>query len=134
MRRQGPLWKSFEMKSLGPIAVALTFFALPARATDNKDHGQQLFEQCAACHSLNANNNENGPSLKHLIGRHTASVQDYIYSPAMKRANFEWTLNRLDAFLTNPQGVVRGTKMPFAGMADAQDRADLIAYLTDATQ
>jgi cytochrome c len=126
--------KSYAMKSLAAIAFALTVFARPALAADNKGHGKQLFEQCTACHSLNANNNENGPNLEHLIGRHTASVQDYIYSPAMKRANFEWTLNKLDAFLTNPQDVVRGTKMPFAGMADAQDRADLIAYLTDATQ
>ncbi|MDE5447023.1 c-type cytochrome [Bradyrhizobium sp. CSA207] len=116
------------------IPFVLMVFALPARAADNKDRGKQLFEQCTACHSLNAHNNDNGPSLEHLIGRHTASVPDYTYSPALKRANFEWTVNKLDAFLTSPQNVVRGTKMPFAGMADARDRADLIAYLEDITR
>ena len=47
----------------------------------------------------------------------------------MRRATLTWTKETRDAFLTDPQAVVAGTKMPFAGMPSATDRADLIAYL-----
>jgi len=36
----------------------------------------------------------------------------------------------MDAFLADPQGVVPGNRMPYSGLADAKERADLIAFLS----
>jgi cytochrome c len=115
------------------IAGAMAF-AHPAVAQD-AGRGKAVFEQCAACHSFEPGHNETGPHLKGLIGRKTASVEDFIYSPAMRRANVAWTPETLDAYLTDPQAPpFRGNRMPFAGIPDAQARADLIAYLQAASR
>ena len=120
-----------------PAFVALTVsivFTAPASA-QNAERGKQVFEQCAACHSLVAGQNGLGPHLNGLFGRKSASIGDYVYSPPLRRANVTWTPDLLDKFLADPQsGAFRGNKMPFAGLPDAQARADLIAYLRAATQ
>ncbi len=108
--------------------LALLAVAAPA-AAQNSANGKALYAQCAACHSLDADNNTLGPNLKGVVGRQAAAVDAFFYSPPMRRATVTWTKETLDAFLTDPQGVVPGTKMPFAGIASATDRADLIAYL-----
>ena len=115
-------------------AVVVPLLSAPASA-QNLDRGKQLFEQCSACHALAAGQNGTGPHLHGLFGRKSASVEDYVYSPPLRRANVTWTPETLDNFLKDPQsGQFRGNKMPFAGMADAQARTDLIAYLKGATQ
>ena len=116
------------------LVLALLLVAAPAAAQDGQngpssEKGRALYAQCAACHSLEADNNTSGPSLKGVVGRKAAALDSYTYSPPMRRATVTWTKETLDAFLTDPQSVVAGTKMPFAGMASATDRADLIAYL-----
>ena len=122
------------------LLTALTAFlaaatlAAPASA-QNAERGKQVFEQCSACHSLAADQNGLGPHLHGLFGRKSASVGDYVYSPPLRRANVVWTPELVDKFLADPQaGAFRGNKMPFAGLTDAQARADLIAYLRAATQ
>ena len=70
-----------------------------------------------------------GDGCHAVAWRKAAAVEDYNYSGPMKRAEVTWTPETLDAFLTDPQAVVAGTKMPFSGLPDAKDRADLIAYL-----
>lgn len=112
-----------------PLAIAALAAAGAALAAGDAEHGKALYAQCAACHSLEADNNTLGPNLKAVVGRKVAAVEDFTYSPPMRRATVTWTAETLDAFLTDPQAVVAGTKMPFAGMASATDRADLIAYL-----
>lgn len=112
--------------------LALIFFVSPAAA--ESEHGRALFEQCAACHTLDEQKNEPGPNLKNLFGRKAAAVEEFMYSPPMRRAGFVWTPEKLDAFLADPQAAVPGNRMPFAGMPDAQDRKDLIAFLQDATR
>jgi cytochrome c len=117
------------MATAGAMAISQ-----PALAQDT-GHGKVVFEQCAACHSLEAGHNETGPSLKGIIGRKSASVDDFIYSPAMRRANVTWTPEQLDAYLKDPQAPpFRGNRMPFAGIPDAQARADLIAYIQQASR
>jgi cytochrome c len=109
------------------IAAAAT---LPARAEGSAERGKALFQVCAACHSLDSSANKVGPNLKGLFGRSTASVEGFLYSPAMRRANLVWTPALLSEYLANPQGgVFKGNKMPFAGMSKAEDRVDLIAYI-----
>ena len=115
------------------IAAAMAF-SQGALAQD-AGRGKAVFEQCAACHSFEPGHSELGPHLKGLIGRKTASVEDFIYSPAMRRANVTWTPETLDAYLKDPQAQpFRGNRMPFAGIPDAQARADLIAYLQAASR
>ena len=118
------------------IALAIAALGMPSAAlAQDAARGKELFVQCVACHSLEAGRNELGPSLHRLFGRKTASVDDYIYSPPMRRANAVWTPELLDTFLADPQSLpFRGNKMPFAGVPDPKARADIIAYLKEATQ
>ena len=114
-------------------AIIITTACASAAAAQNAAKGKATFEQCAACHSLEAGHNGTGPTLHGLFGRKSAS-EDFTYSPVMRRANVTWTAETLDKYLADPQGgVFRGNRMPFAGLQDAQTRADLIAYLKQAT-
>ena len=117
------------------LAIASALTVSQTVGAQDAGHGKVQFEHCAACHSLEAGHNETGPHLHGLFGRKAASVDDYVYSPPLRRANFVWTPQLLDDFLKDPQsGQFRGNKMPFAGMPDAKERADLIAYLIEATR
>ncbi len=75
-----------------------------------------------------------GPSLHGVFTRKAGELADFRYSPAIKRSGIAWTPETLDKFITDPQAVVPGNRMPYAGMAAASDRADLIAYLQNATK
>src|SRR5215468_9228530 len=117
------------------LAIAGVMAFTQAAIAQDALRGRAVFEQCAACHSLESGHNETGPYLKNIIGRKSASVDDFIYSPAMRRANVTWTPEQLDAYLKDPQAPpFRGNRMPFAGIPDAQARADLIAYLKEASR
>jgi cytochrome c len=116
------------------LALAGGMAAHAAEAAEDAAKGKVTFEQCAACHSLAADDNGVGPTLHGLFGRKSAA-EDFNYSPSMRRAGVTWTPELLDTYLTNPQGgVFKGNRMPFAGVPDAQARADLIAYLKQATK
>jgi cytochrome c len=47
----------------------------------------------------------------------------------MKASGIVWDEDSLDAYLADPQKVVPGNLMPFSGLADAKQRAELIRYL-----
>jgi cytochrome c len=116
------------------LAAGVGMSVAAAQAADDPAKGKALFETCVACHSLEAGKNTVGPTLHGLFGRKSAS-EDFIYSPVMRRANVTWTPELLGNYLADPQaGVFRGNRMPFAGMPDPQARADLVAYLKQATQ
>jgi len=117
---------------VGLAATAIASAASGQAPAGDAKRGETLYAACAACHALDAAQNQLGPHLKGIVGRKAAAVDDYNYSGPMKRADLTWTPETLDAFLVDPQAVVAGTKMPFSGMPDAKDRADLIAYLAAA--
>jgi len=96
--------------------------------------GEARFQDCAACHKLEAGSNNVGPSLHGLFERKAGALADFRYSPAMKRSGINWTPETLDKFITDPQAMVPANRMPYAGMANASDRADLIAYLQKASR
>jgi cytochrome c len=111
-------------------ALGLTLLlAGAARADGDAARGEARFQDCAACHKLEAGSNNVGPSLHGLFERKAGALADFRYSPAMKRSGITWTPEALDKFITDPQAVVPANRMPYAGMASATDRADLIAYL-----
>jgi cytochrome c len=105
-----------------------------ARADGDAARGEAKFQDCAACHKLEAAANNVGPSLHGVFTRKAGELADFRYSPAIKRSGIVWTPETLDKFITDPQAVVPANRMPYAGMASASDRADLIAYLQKATK
>ena len=124
------------------LAAAWTVVALAAWITTDAqisvpagdtESGKAVFDKCAACHGLGNERDTDGPTLKDLIGRKAGSLEDYRYSAAMKRSGVTWTPATLDTFIVDPQGFIKGNRMAFAGIADPTERADLIAYLEQAT-
>jgi len=118
--------------------AALAFLAVTSSATVMvaapgaawADDGPTVFnDNCAVCHSTEPGVNKLGPSLAGVVGRPAASLKDYPYSDAMQKAGVTWTKLVLDKYLTDPQAMVKGTKMLFAGIKNAKDRKVLIDYL-----
>src|SRR3954467_3304566 len=124
-RTAGGLWVAVT----GVVVVFLAASTLPVRAAD-PEKGKAIFEQCAACHSLDASGDYDGPTLKGIIGRKAGSLEDYRYSAAMKRSDVTWDAVALDKYIADPQAFIPGNRMAFAGMSDKAERDDLIAYLT----
>lgn len=91
--------------------------------------GERLFRQCQACHKVDDGANGTGPHLFGVVGRDVASVDGYNYSDAMGAKDGDWSPEALNGFLTNPKSYTPGTKMTYKGLADAEDRANLIAWL-----
>jgi cytochrome c len=117
--------------------TALFMTLLPAGvayADGDAARGEAKFQDCAACHKLEAGANNVGPSLHGVFTRKAGELADFRYSPAIKRSGIVWTPEALDKFIADPQAVVPANRMPYAGMASASDRADLIAYLQNATK
>jgi cytochrome c len=112
------------------VALATTVAQTPLNGDPQR--GEQIYTRCGACHALEYD--RTGPRHCGLFGRRAGSVKDFAYSDAMKRSGFVWDERTLDRFLTNPTRAVPGTTMGYAGIDDAQERADLIAYLRKATQ
>jgi cytochrome c2 len=121
------------------IRVTLALFVAllvidPAHAGGDAAGGEAGFKDCAACHKLEPGANNVGPSLHAIFTRKAGELADFRYSPAMKRSGIVWTAETLEKFISDPQAMVPGNRMPYAGMASADDRANLIAYLQNATK
>jgi len=111
------------------ISFAITA-ASAAQAAGNAATGAVVFNRCAICHDNHKNGvTKIGPDLFGVVGRKAGTSFGFFYSGAMKNAGFVWTDAKLDAYITSPQLVVPGNKMAFAGISNAGQRADLIAYL-----
>lgn len=92
--------------------------------------GKAVYDRCLACHALAYD--RTGPRHCGLLGRRAGSVKDFAYSQAMKRSRIVWNEKALDRFLANPLAAVPGTSMGYAGVTDAAERANLIAWLRQA--
>jgi len=75
-----------------------------------------------------------GPTLYGVFERKAGELSDFRYSPALRRSGITWTAQALDNFIADPQKLVPANRMPYGGMPDADDRADLIAYLQKASK
>jgi cytochrome c len=118
------------------IAIASIVIGSKASAAEgNPARGQRIFGACAACHSLQPDQNMTGPSLADLWNRKAGSLSSFArYSPALKSANMVWDDKTLDAWIMDPQHLVPGNQMTFAGIKEPQPRADLLAFLKQATR
>jgi cytochrome c len=118
-----------RLRDLMLAALVLAAAAAPARAGDAAA-GKKVFQrQCALCHSTEEGKSKIGPSLHGVVGRHAASLPDYTYSAAMKKADKVWDEATLDPYLASPRTAVPGTKMVFTGLRSEEERQDVIAYL-----
>jgi cytochrome c len=107
-------------------AVALTT-ALGAEREGDAQRGKALYDsRCTACHSLD--HSRIGPAHRGVFGRHASQVVGFEYSLALRRSHVVWNARALDRWLTNPELFIPGQKMGYT-VPDAQDRADIIAFL-----
>jgi cytochrome c len=109
------------------LAGTATLLLSLAAAASDVEHGKALYAACAACHTEKPD--ALGPSLKGVFGRKAAALDDYRYSNPMKRANLTWDEANLRAYIADPQGTVKGNRMPFGGLNKPKDLDDVIAYL-----
>ena len=110
------------------ISATLMESAWAGGLAGDANRGETLYEACQDCHSLDKN--DVGPRHRGVFGRKAASLPDYDYSDALKSANIVWNEETLDKWLTDPQALAPGAKM-FFHLDNPQDRADVIAYLTE---
>lgn len=127
-----------EATEAAPAAEpAATEAAAPAPAagaeyasfTTDAAAGEKVFALCRSCHVLDEGVNRVGPSLHKVVGRKSGSVAGFSYSDANKNSGVTWTTDVLFKYLEDPKAFMPGTKMAFPGIKDAQDRANLVAYL-----
>jgi cytochrome c len=102
--------------------------SLTERLEGDPTHGKAVYQVCMSCHSLDED--DVGPRHRGVVGRVAGTVPGYAYSPALRSSGLTWDARNLDRWLANPQALVPGTKMFFA-LPNAQDRADVIAYLAN---
>jgi cytochrome c len=123
-----------RMMILGSALLLTSSLAASALADGDAAKGEARFQECAACHRLEAGVNEVGPSLHGIFSRKAGELAEFRYSPAMKRSGVTWTAETLDKYIADPQAFIPANRMPYAGMGNANDRADLLAYLQKAAK
>ncbi len=114
-----------------PVASAAEH---PIVSAGDPTAGETFARRCVACHTFEeGGGNKVGPPLFGVLNRPIASLPDFQYSDAMEAfaegGARTWDAETLDVYLTDPRGVVPGSKMIFPGIASDQDRANLIAYM-----
>ncbi|WP_427788621.1 c-type cytochrome [Brevundimonas diminuta] len=105
--------------------------SLPAPYNEGDlENGRRAFARCRSCHTITPSGpNMTGPNLYGVFGSAAGAREKYSYSHAMRTAGFTWDAETLDHWLQNPRSFLPGNKMSFAGLPDATDRRDIIAFL-----
>jgi cytochrome c len=112
------------------IVVTLLVAGAGSAYAADAAHGAAIFKRCAMCHTdAKGAGNGLGPNLFGVVGHEAATHPGFMYSGALKKSHLTWTPANLDKWLTRPAQLVPGTKMMFAGLPNAADRADVIAFL-----
>ena len=121
-------WRKYERNSF----LNCKFEVTPLK--DNPLKGKKVFKKCVACHSIaKGGSNKIGPALWGVLGRKAGSVADYKYSKAMAAHGKSWSVEEMNGFLIKPKEWIKGTKMSFAGLKNAKDRAAVILYMNKNT-
>jgi len=120
-------------EAVAAACLAAAVLAGPAWAEGDAAKGERVFKKCAACHAVGEGaGNRVGPHLNELFGRPAGGLEDFKYSKGMSAAGesgMVWDEESLADFLEKPRDVIKGTRMTFAGLRKAEERADVIAYL-----
>ena len=121
---------SHPIHTLMRLAVGAALLPLcTLAAAQAVPNGKQAYQECLACHATGKGVNGVGPSLAGIVGSKAADVPGFQFSGPMKRSGIVWTIENLDKYIADPQAVVPGTRMPYSGMPEARQRAELIQYL-----
>ena len=118
-----------RLQAIATAAATLVLAAGIVHAQGDPKRGEKIFENCRACHAADGAANEVGPGLRSVFGRRAGERDDFRYSPALKRSGITWTPQTMTDFVADPQKMVPGNRMPYDGLPDARDRADLITYM-----
>lgn len=124
-------------EAAAPVAEEAEPMVIPVEAVTEAEEeiigdavrGKRVFVKCFACHGIDEGQNKIGPSLYGVVGASAGHVEGFAYSAAIADSGLVWTPAVLSAYLENPAKYLPGNKMLFPGLASAQDRADVIAYL-----
>ena len=101
-------------------------------ASTSAADGAKVFKKCTACHSITKGGaNKIGPALWGVLGRKAGSISNYKYSKAMAAHGKSWSFEEMNGFLIKPKDWIKGTKMSFAGLKNAKDRAAVILYMNE---
>ncbi len=115
--------------------LIVTVLSATASFAADAENGKKLFRQCEACHTVDAGGkNKIGPNLHGVLGRKAGQVEGYSYSKAMAGAGITWDETNLAEYLEKPATFLKGNKMAFAGLRKDSDRADVIAFIKDASK
>lgn len=114
---------------IGLVAIlGLTVLAPPALADGE---GEKVFKKfCLVCHATEAGKNKLGPSLNAIVGRKAGTVAGFKYSDANQNSGVVWDATNLNTYLEDPKAFMPGNKMTFAGVKRAEERKELVEYLT----
>lgn len=103
-----------------------------ANAAGSAPSAPTSLAQCKACHSVSRDGgNGVGPRLYGIVGKKAGFEAGYTYSDAIAQSGLTWNPEQLDEFLQSPGSLVPGTKMPFAGIKDPEERKEIIEYLSN---
>jgi len=118
------------MKWLAAFAGLASIFLSYAASAGDVTNGEDVFKRCRACHQVGESaKNVVGPMLNGLFGRKAGSVEGFAYSEANKNSGVTWDESNFAGYIKDPKAAMPGNKMAYAGLQDAQDIADLTAYL-----
>jgi cytochrome c len=111
-------------------AAVLVSLVGVAHAAGDAAKGKVVFQRCAICHRAEKDGgNGLGPNLFGVVGRKAGTAADFAYSSAMKNSGITWTQDKLASYITHPAQVVPGNRMAFAGINNAGQVSDVVAYL-----
>lgn len=118
------------------ILASMLLAPVAAQAAGDPVAGKKQFAPCGACHTVEKGGpNKIGPNLHGIIGKKSGTNHpEYAYSAAMKNAGITWSEEELMKYLVKPQEYVKGTKMPFVGVPNPEIRANIVAYVLEATK
>jgi cytochrome c len=120
---------------IGVGATALIVLSGPALAEGDAAKGKESFAKCGICHQVGPTaQNAIGPELNKIVGRKAATAPGFVYSPGLKKLGdegFTWTAENLDKWIADPKAMLPDSPMAqlFQGISDAQERANILAYL-----
>lgn len=124
-----------KLSFVGLSAAVLFAMTAPSFAAGDAEAGKAAFAKCGICHQVGPNaTTVVGPELNGIVGRKAASVEGFAYSPGMKKLGDEgyvWTEAHIDSWIADPKAMLPNSTMAlaFQGVPDADERANIIAYL-----